>query len=288
MLAWILKTKAEKWFHPEVVEGAAEEDGAQFAPAHLAEVKFLPGPIQQLRLLLQCFQIGFRDAPDQGFLVLQGDGHGLQAAAPRVEIVVGQHLPRPPVIDTLKGGPAGNGPVHGIGADAEFRFQLVQQLEGVPGLPVHLVDEGEDGDAPHGADLEELPRLGLDALGRVDDHDGGVRRHQGPVGVLGEVLVAGGIQNVDAVALVFKLHDAGGDGDAPLLFQLHPVRGGVFVPVLALHGARRLDRASVEQELFRQGGLARVRVGDDGEGPPPLYLMFRIFVHCFALFLVFN
>ena len=51
--------------------------------------------------------------------------------------------------------------------------------------------------------------------------------HQGAVGVLGEVLVARGVQNVDAEALVLELHDRRGDGDAALLFNLHPVGGGV-------------------------------------------------------------
>ena len=31
---------------------------------------------------------------------------------------------------------------------------------------------------PHGADLEQLPGLGLHALGAVDDHDRGVSGHQ--------------------------------------------------------------------------------------------------------------
>ena len=50
--------------------------------------------------------------------------------------------------------------------------------------------------------LNSLLVCGLDALGAVNDHDGGVRRHQGAVGILGEVLMAGRVQNVDAVALI--------------------------------------------------------------------------------------
>ena len=41
------------------------------------------------------------------------------------------------------------------------------------------------------ADLEQLPGLGLHALGAVDDHDGAVGGPEGAVGVLGEVLMAG-------------------------------------------------------------------------------------------------
>ena len=46
--------------------------------------------------------------------------------------------------------------------------------------------------------LEQLDGLGLDALGGVDDHDGGVGSHERTVGILGEVLVAGGVEDVHA------------------------------------------------------------------------------------------
>ena len=119
---------------------------------------------------------------------------------------------------------------------------------------------------PQGADPEELARLGLHALGGVDDHDGGVRRHEGAVGVLGEVLVSRGVQNVDAAAAVLELHDGGGDGNAPLLLNFHPVAGGGPGP-LALDLPGLGNGPAVEEEFFRQGGFARIRVGDDGEGP---------------------
>ena len=38
--------------------------------------------------------------------------------------------------------------------------------KGSLGLPVHLVDKGEDGDVPHDAHLKQLAGLGLHALGR--------------------------------------------------------------------------------------------------------------------------
>ena len=86
-------------------------------------------------------------------------------------------LPGAPVIDTLEVLAAADGPVDGVGLNAQLLLQLLAELKGVPGLPVHLIDEGEDGDVPQGADLEKLPGLGLHALGGVDDHDGGVGGH---------------------------------------------------------------------------------------------------------------
>ena len=81
-----------------------------------------------------------------------------------------------PVVHAQKLLAGADGPVDGVGVDAQLLLHLLAQLEGVSGFPVHLVDEGKDGDVPHGADLEQLPGLGLDALGRVDDHHGASRR----------------------------------------------------------------------------------------------------------------
>ena len=99
------------------------------------------------------------------------------------------------------------------------------------------------------ADAEELPGLGLHALGAVDDHDGAVGCHQGTIGVLGEVLMARGVQNVDAETAVLELHDGGGNGDAALLLDLHPVgSGGLGLLALDLTGLG--NGAAVQQEFF--------------------------------------
>ena len=180
-----------------------------------------------------------------------------------------QQLGLLPVVDALKILAGADGPVHGVGLDAQLPLHLVQKVEGVLGLPVHLVHEGKDGNVAHGADLEQLPGLRLHALGAVDDHDGGVGGHEGAVGVLGEVLVAGGVQDVDAEAVVLKLHHGGRDGNAALLFDLHPVGGGGAGVFLALDHACLSDGAAVEQEFFGQGGFTGVGVRNDGKGTPP-------------------
>src|SRR5690606_40115835 len=53
-------------------------------------------------------------------------------------------------------------------------LDLVQQAERVAAGPVPLVDERDDRDAAVAADLVHLHGLRLHALGRVDEHDGGV------------------------------------------------------------------------------------------------------------------
>ena len=84
--------------------------------------------------------------------------------------------------------------------------------------------------------------------------------------------MAGGVKDVDAVTLVFKLHDGGRDRDPSLLFKLHPVGDGVPCRGLPLDRAGQLDRAAVEQQLFGQCRFAGVRVRDDRKGAPALDL----------------
>ena len=118
------------------------------------------------------------------------------------------------------------------------------------------------------AHLEQLERLRLDALGGVEHHDRGVGGRQHPVGVLGEVAVARGVEQVEHVVAVRELQHRRGDGDAALLLHLHPV-GGDPPPLAArLHRAGRLHRPAVEEELLREGRLAGVGVADDREGAP--------------------
>ena len=62
----------------------------------------------------------------------------------------------------------------------------------------HLLTKVRAG-RPGSAHVEQLQGLRLDALGRVQHHDRGVGCRQHPVGVLGEVAVARGVQQVHDV-----------------------------------------------------------------------------------------
>ncbi len=165
-------------------------------------------------------------------------------------------------------------PVHRVGLDAEFPLDLLEQVKRIPRLAVHFVDERKDRDMPHDADLEQLSGLCLDALCRVNDHDRSICCHQRAVGILRKILVSGRIENIDAAAVIFKLHDRRSHGNSALLFDLHPVRDRMTGILLALDGTCHCDRAAVEQQLFSQCGFTGVRVRDDRKGPasPDLFL----------------
>ena len=172
-----------------------------------------------------------------------------------------------PVIDALELLPGTDGPVDGIGVYAQFGLHLAAELQRVPAVTVHLINKGKNRNMPQGADPEELPCLRFHALCRVDDHHRGIRRHQGPVGVLGEVLMPRGVQDVDAAAVVLELHHGRRNRNTPLLLDFHPVRRSRPRP-LALDLSRLGDGSAVEQEFFRQGGFACVGMGDDRKCPP--------------------
>ena len=101
--------------------------------------------------------------------------------------------------------------------------------------------------------------------GRVDDHDGGVDGGQRAVGVLGEVLMAGRIEQVEDRAGMLERHHRGDDRDAAFALHLHPVGPGLATARLGADLAGKLDGAAEEQQLFGQRGLAGVRMRDDRE-----------------------
>ena len=135
-------------------------------------------------------------------------------------------------------------------------------------LAVDLVDEGDDRDVAQPADLEELSGLALDALRRVDHHDGGIDGGQRAVGILGKILVARRVEQVEDQPVALEAHDRRGDGDAALALDRHPV-GARAAPLAArAHRARHADRAALQEQLLRQRRLAGVGMRDDGEGAP--------------------
>jgi hypothetical protein len=105
--------------------------------------------------------------------------------------------------------------------------------------------------------------LGLDALGGVHHQQCPFAGRQGAGHLIGKVHVAGGVDEVDLVFLAVPgLVEQGGglglDGDAPLPLQVHGIQ------YLLLH-LPFFQAAAAMDDAVRQGGLAVVDVGDDGE-----------------------
>ena len=171
--------------HAEVGQCRAEEHGAQLTAQHLVQIKLLGSAVQQLDLVHQLLvQIGGQQLVQCGVAQL---GLGLADLLHAVGAAIAgksQHLACVAVEHALELLAAADGPVHGVGLDAQNFLDVLHQLKGVAGFAVHLVDEGKNGDMAQGAHLEQLDGLRLNALCGVDDHDGRVCRHQGAVGIL--------------------------------------------------------------------------------------------------------
>src|SRR5207302_2747620 len=79
----------------------------------------------------------------------------------------------------------------------------------------------------------------------------------------GEVDVARGIDDVDAVVAPERRGSSGGDGDAALLLLDHPVHGGSAV----VHLTNLVGAAGVIQDALRRRGFTRVDMSHDPDVP---------------------
>ena len=124
---------------------------------------------------------------------------------------------------------------------------------------VHLVDVGDPRDAVLVGLAPDGLRLRLDAGDGVEDGDRPVQHAEGTLDLDREVHVAGGVDDVDAVALPLAGGGRGGDRDAALLLLLHPVHhGGALVHLTHLVRATR-----VEEDALRGRRLTGVDVRHD-------------------------
>ncbi len=170
--------------------------------------------------------------------------------------------------DPAKLAPHADRPRDRHAGDLEHGFDIVEQVDGWAPFPIQLIDEADDRRRPQPADLHELDRSRLDALGRIDDHESAVDGCQSSVGIFGKVLVSRCIEQVDERAAVGKLHDRGRDGNAALLLEPHPVRCRMPRGLTPFDRARHLDSPAEQQEFFRQRGFAGVRMRNDRERSP--------------------
>ena len=98
--------------------------------------------------------------------------------------------------------------------------------------------------SPQPANFEQLERARLDALGGINYHDRGVNRRQRAVGVVGEILVARRVEQVEDVVAVFERHHRCDDGDAAIALDLHPVGARLDAVLLGLDLTGELNGAA--------------------------------------------
>jgi hypothetical protein len=257
---------SEEGFDPEVGQCTPEEGGRHPSGGEPGRIQIGPHSIEQVDLLSEASG-GLDPQQRLNFRVIQTGNPGRRTTGPVVTPAF-EKVQRPvdPIVDPEEVGPVGYRPGDRCARHSEFGFDVVEELERRHPHPITLVDEGEDRNFPHPADLKQLPRLLLDPLAIVEEHDGRVRRHQRPIRVFREVLVTRGVQEIDPVPLVLELERRRGHRDPPFSLEFHPVGGGVSGCPSRLHRPRQMDGPTVEKELFGEGGLPRIGMADDGEG----------------------
>src|ERR1035441_9593352 len=270
----VFQEAVQQKLHAEVVDGAAEKDRGGLVREYGGIVPVVPGVFEHFQLLYRLVEGRVIKPAADEFVVQPAHLHGraILAADRALEKV---HLLRLTVKDALKLEAVADGPVHRERADAQHSLQLIQQGERLFHRAIALVDEGEDRHATLPANLEELAGLRLDALGGINHHHDRIHGSEHAIGVLGKVFVTWCVQQIEAVAGVIELQHGRADGDATLLFQFHPIGGRRALVLARGDRAGELHRAAVKQELFRQRGLARVRMRDDGERAPRLNCSYR-------------
>ena len=261
----VFEEAVEKELDAEVVNGGAEVDGRLLAVLDGVEVEGVTGAVEHLKLLADLLEgVVVEFFADEGIVEVGDVDGGLEFAAGNAFEEV--YFLGAAIEDAFEGRTVAERPDDGRRLKAEDALEFVEEGDRVHGGPVALVHERENRNAPAAADLEEFARLGFHALGGVDHHEGGIDGGEDAVGVLGEVFVAGGIEEVYSAAVVVELENGGADRDTALFLELHPVGGGGALVFAVLDGAGEVDGVAVEEEFLGQRRLTRVRVGDDGEG----------------------
>ncbi len=149
------------------------------------------------------------------------------------------------------------------GIDADDVFDLFFHPFGIGGRQVDLVDDGEDFEVAVDRQMDVGQSLRLDPLDGVDDEKGPFAGGERAGHFVGEIDVAGGVDQVDLIGvavlrLVIHGDGAGFDRDAPFPFQFH------IVEILRLHFAG-FDRVGQLEQTVGQGRFPMVDVGDDGK-----------------------
>jgi hypothetical protein len=120
----------------------------------------------------------------------------------------------PKIVNSLEALAHADGPGKRSTLDLEPILNLVEQPQRLQPVPVQLIDESDDGGIAHPANLHQLLRLRFHALGAVDNHQSAVDRREHPVGVFGEVLMTGSVQEVDFKVSIIELQHRRSDGNS--------------------------------------------------------------------------
>ena len=153
----------------------------------------------------------------------------------------------------------------GDGVSVEALLHGLDSVEEVSAHAVILVDKSDAGDVEGGSLTPHGLGLGLNASNGVEDSDSAVENAQAALDLSGEVDVARGVDDLDAVVGTVLLPEArgssGGNGYATLLLLNHPVHGGSALMNLT----DLVGLAGVVKNTLGRGGLTSIDVSHDAD-----------------------
>ena len=267
----------QQFLNTEIVERRTEKHGRNLGRAVGLDLKFGIDAVDEFKVVAQLRRVLFADSCVQfvaGDVDFDFFRNSLFVRRKQVEFLLVN------IVNALEFRTLIDGPRQRSDADFQFLFEFVEQVERVATFAVHLVDEDDDGRVSHSTNLHQFARLRFDTFRAIDHDNGRIHGGQRAVGVFGEVLVTGRVEDVHLVVAVVKLHHRRRNRNTALLLDVHPVRRRCFPDFIAFHGSSHLNLAAEEQKFLRQRGFTGVGVADDGESSPAFYF----WVH----FLFFN
>ena len=263
-----LQEVLQKDLDTEVVERGAKKYRRQHSCPDRLDVEVRAGSVQQFHFFAQLLRRVFAQFRQDPVLVIDRDPCLRAFFGALLGVRVGDDFVVLSVKNALESLTGTDGPVHGTGVDSQVLLYIVEKVESIESVSVHLINKCKNRDVPHGTDFEELLGLGLNALGAVDDHDCGVRRHERAVGVLRKVLVSGRIEDIDAASVVFELQHRARHRDTSLFLNFHPVRDRMPGGRFSLYASREVDGSSVQKEFLCQCRLTCIGMGNDRKCAP--------------------
>ena len=222
-----------------------------------------------MQVFLEQRVVGFADLFDQGFAVLLGLGPVLvgnlldRVFGPERLVTVDDGVHPDEIDDAEELVLAADGQLDGHRIGLELGLDLRERPLEVRADAVHLVDEAE---ARYAVLVGLTPHrlgLGLDAGHRVEHRDGAIEDPERPLDFGREIDVAGRVDDVDAVIAPEAGGRGGRDGDAALLFLLHPVHDRRAL----VHFAELVGDPRVEEDALGGRGLTGIDVGHDADVP---------------------
>ena len=270
----IIDDGVQHLLHALVAVGRTANDGNDLVVDGCAadgSLELLDGQLLVAEELLHQLLVGGGNSLDQlGAVLLSqldhvfGDRLNADILTQLVVVDVSLHVQK--VDDTAEGHLLTDGELKGHGICVESVLHHVQNMIEVGARDVHLVDISHTGHAILVSLTPDGLRLGLNtALGAEDGH-GTVQDAQGTLHLDGEVHVAGGVDDVDAVIVPVTGGSRRGNGDTSLLLLLHPVHGGATLVGLA----KLMGLTGVEQDTLGCSGLTGINVSHDTDIPSML------------------